>query len=525
MEAEETENLSEADESAEEPESEEAGEAEETENTSEADEPAEEPEFEEAEETDNTSEAAETAADEAEEDVSEEASFSEDKLNDLVSGLTESFAEKTDGEPEEISAAALSELADVLTESDEVSAPDATETKEQMEETEPIEPIEQIEQIEQKISGELDALTDVIRIENAEAAYFDVEEAAVNSDLMDHDDTILYTRTPAADLTEKMTADTMEFSFDDAAAEPEEALPQQTMVFTPVRPQPTSGETAGSHYRADSYDYKGELPEKPGKHYGAFKGLAQIAGLLLLVAGIAWLLSAVAFSALAEEKLPPAEAYDYSTNSTVIRPFIDDSDEDPIPVPEFTGEKLTVGDSGEQVLAVQRTLASLGYLSSNKVSGTFDPATRSAVRQFQKVNLLEETGVVDEETYNRIFDANSQAPTTKTTDLPTSTETETSATEPSETGSSASDSQTDPTGESTEAASSEESEPVLNPTSGEDTSATTEALTAPGSSEDVTTAAKPDRQTSSTEVSESREASEASEVLSATEGDASEVVG
>ena len=123
-------------------------------------------------------------------------------------------------------------------------------------------------------------------------------------------------------------------------------------------------------------------------------------------------------------------------------------------MPEFTAEKLTIGDTGAMVDAVQKTLASLGYLSQDKLSGQYDNATKKAVIQFQKANYLEATGVVDKATYSLIFDANATAPTTRTTDLPSTTGTETSATEsPSQTVTSAEES-------TTASASAEETKPT-----------------------------------------------------------------
>ena len=81
------------------------------------------------------------------------------------------------------------------------------------------------------------------------------------------------------------------------------------------------------------------------------------------------------------------------------------------------------------VFAVQKTLSSLGYLPAEKVTGKYDDDTKNAVKQFQKANYLDVTGEVNKDTYDLIFDTNATAPTTKTTDLPTTTEAETSETE------------------------------------------------------------------------------------------------
>ena len=71
----------------------------------------------------------------------------------------------------------------------------------------------------------------------------------------------------------------------------------------------------------------------------------------------------------------------------------------------------------------------IDYLAQGNVSGTYDKATRDAVSQFQKANLLDVTGVVDKDTYELIFDSSAVAPTTRTTDLPTTTQAETKPTQ------------------------------------------------------------------------------------------------
>ena len=195
---------------------------------------------------------------------------------------------------------------------------------------------------------------------------------------------------------------------------------EHTNVFELVRPQPTYGGAGGY-----SPDYA-EIRRK--KRYGFFKGLAQIAALLAVVVGLAWLLSVVAFSVMGADDTVSADEYNYSTSSTIIKPFKDDQEPEPVVVPDFTAEKLTLGDKGDMVDAVQRTLASLGYLNQGDVSGVYDSTTKNAVVMFQKANYLEATGVVDKSTYQLIFDSNATAPTTRTTDLPTTTEAETQTT-------------------------------------------------------------------------------------------------
>ena len=235
------------------------------------------------------------------------------------------------------------------------------------------------------------------------------------------------------------------------AAQPDDGL-EHTSVFDPVRPQPTYGETAGRYNRYP------DAP-KPRKKYGVFRGLALIAVLLGVVFGLTWLLSKVALSVMGEDDSVSAESYDYHTSSVVINSFDDDDEQgaESMLIPEFTAEKLTVGNSGEMVLAVQRTLASLGYLTADSVTGRFDNDTKNAVKQFQKANYLDATGEVNRETYDLIFDANATAPTTRTTDLPTTTEAETSETQ---TTTSAAETTTAAGKETTASASVEASKPT-----------------------------------------------------------------
>ena len=60
------------------------------------------------------------------------------------------------------------------------------------------------------------------------------------------------------------------------------------------------------------------------------------------------------------------------------------------------------GDSGQEVLAVQQRLRSLGY-AVGKQDGVFHPLTASAVRAFQQQQGLQTTGVVDEATYQKLM--------------------------------------------------------------------------------------------------------------------------
>ena len=279
--------------------------------------------------------------------------------------------------------------------------------------------------------AELNELAEEIRMQNSEADLYEQEE---------DDDVKVFVKSPSAPENENPAPDTLGNTsvfelktapdYVDINAVQQNGELGQTNVFEPVRPQPSYGETNGSYDRYASYTDDYNAPVKRRKKYGLFKGLALIAVLLAVVFGLAWLLSKVALSVMGEDDTVSTESYDYYTSSVIINPFDDDEPGTvSMLVPEFTADKLTVGDSGEMVFAVQKTLSSLGYLSAEKVTGKYDNETKNAVKQFQKANFLDVTGEVDKDTYELIFDTNATAPTTKTTDLPTTTEAETSATE------------------------------------------------------------------------------------------------
>ncbi len=61
-----------------------------------------------------------------------------------------------------------------------------------------------------------------------------------------------------------------------------------------------------------------------------------------------------------------------------------------------------IGDENENVVSIQQQLADLGYYSED-VTGFFGEITQQAVINFQFLNGLEATGIVDEETYNLLF--------------------------------------------------------------------------------------------------------------------------
>ena len=70
-------------------------------------------------------------------------------------------------------------------------------------------------------------------------------------------------------------------------------------------------------------------------------------------------------------------------------------------------EDMSRGSKGDEVIRLQRRLASLWYLSNNgfDIDGSFGPNTETAIKYFQKRNKLEETGVADKDVQLLLFSA------------------------------------------------------------------------------------------------------------------------
>jgi len=64
---------------------------------------------------------------------------------------------------------------------------------------------------------------------------------------------------------------------------------------------------------------------------------------------------------------------------------------------------LTVESRSEQVLEAKRRLQELGYIASGSLTKTFTEKTAESVALFQKVNGLEETGIIDAGTWEALF--------------------------------------------------------------------------------------------------------------------------
>ena len=65
-------------------------------------------------------------------------------------------------------------------------------------------------------------------------------------------------------------------------------------------------------------------------------------------------------------------------------------------------EELSKGSKGDAVVELQNRLNELGY-NVGKADGDFGGKTEKAVKEFQKDNDLKQTGIVDEQTYNKLF--------------------------------------------------------------------------------------------------------------------------
>lgn len=63
---------------------------------------------------------------------------------------------------------------------------------------------------------------------------------------------------------------------------------------------------------------------------------------------------------------------------------------------------FSLGDTGKEIKRIETRLIQLGYLSGN-ADEEFDSATEQAIKDFQKANGLEVTGIADEETQKLLF--------------------------------------------------------------------------------------------------------------------------
>ena len=79
----------------------------------------------------------------------------------------------------------------------------------------------------------------------------------------------------------------------------------------------------------------------------------------------------------------------------------------------FFEETLERGDSGDEVLRLQRRLYTLYYIPEGVIDGKIGKKTEDAIREFQTNNRLEPTGVADEETQRALYSADAIAKNTK----------------------------------------------------------------------------------------------------------------
>ena len=66
-------------------------------------------------------------------------------------------------------------------------------------------------------------------------------------------------------------------------------------------------------------------------------------------------------------------------------------------------ETVRPGDSGDVVVQIQDVLVSIGYLAPSQISGVYDAATETAVRNFQTANGLKVDGICGSQTLSVLF--------------------------------------------------------------------------------------------------------------------------
>ena len=98
---------------------------------------------------------------------------------------------------------------------------------------------------------------------------------------------------------------------------------------------------------------------------------------------------------------------------------------------ESTFSPIKKGATGDSVAEIQKRLVELGYLTS--ADGSYGPGTEQAIKNFQAANDLGTDGVVNENTYNKIFSSEAKryvAPTP--TEVPEQSYTRAAAESPQE---------------------------------------------------------------------------------------------
>ena len=64
---------------------------------------------------------------------------------------------------------------------------------------------------------------------------------------------------------------------------------------------------------------------------------------------------------------------------------------------------LSVGDKGKTVIELHRRLKELRYIQDRKITNRFTEKTEEAIRSFQQLNGMPETGILDQATWDAIF--------------------------------------------------------------------------------------------------------------------------
>jgi peptidoglycan hydrolase-like protein with peptidoglycan-binding domain len=73
------------------------------------------------------------------------------------------------------------------------------------------------------------------------------------------------------------------------------------------------------------------------------------------------------------------------------------------PAPQYPGHMVRPGTQSESVTVVQDRLKQLGILNTGLPNGVFEGNTQAAIQEFQRQNGIAPNGVVDNATWNALF--------------------------------------------------------------------------------------------------------------------------